>query len=243
MRNVWIIFKRELIAYFTTPLAYVLIFTFTLLSLGLTFYFGGLIEAGDASLVGFFRWHPWIYMIFGPAIGMRLWAEENRTGTTELLLTMPISPWQAIVGKFLAAAATLAATLIFTIGIVFTVYSLGEPDGRTIFSGYIGSFLIGLASISLTCAFSAMTRNPITCLLISVICCVLFTLIGYGPIIDFLRGARLNFLADVCNSVSFMSHQMELARGNMRIQSLIYLLSFTGFSLFLTSVFIRSRRS
>jgi ABC-2 type transport system permease protein len=243
MRNVWIVLKRELISYFTTPLAYVLIFTFTLLSLGLTFYFGFFIEAGDASLSRFFSFHPWIYMIFGPAVGMRLWAEENRTGTTELLLTMPISPWQAILGKFFAAAVTLAATLIFTIGIVFTVYSLGEPDGQTIFSGYIGSFLVGLSSIALTCAFSAMTRNPITCLLISVICCVLFTLIGYGPIIDFMRGAGLNFLADVCNSVSFMWHQTELARGNMRIQSLVYLISFIGFCLFLTSVFIRSRRS
>src|SRR6187431_91116 len=127
MRNVWIVFKRELIAYFTTPLAYVLIMIFTLLSLGLTFYFGFFIEAGDASLSRFFSFHPWIYMIFGPAIGMRLWSEENRTGTTELLLTMPISPWQAILGKFLAAASTLAVTLLFTLGIVFTVYDLGDP--------------------------------------------------------------------------------------------------------------------
>ena len=243
MHNIWIIFKREVIAYFTTPLAYVLIFIFTLLSLGLTFYFGFFIEAGDASLTRFFSFHPWIYMIFGPAIGMRLWAEENRTGTTELLLTMPISPWQAILGKFLAAAATLAVTLVFTFGIVFTVYSLGEPDGRTIFSGYIGSYLVGLAAIALTCAFSAVTRNPITCLLISVTLCLVLTLAGYGPIIDFLRGAKLNLLADICNSVSFMWHQTELARGNMRIQSLVYLLSFSVFCLFLTSVFIRSRRS
>ena len=243
MRNVWIVFKRELIAYFTTPLAYVLIIIFTLLSLGLTFYFGFFIEAGDASLSRFFSFHPWIYMIFGPAIGMRLWSEENRTGTTELLLTMPISPWQAILGKFLAAASTLAATLLFTLGIVFTVYDLGSPDGATIWSGYIGSFLIGLASISLTCAFSAVTRNPITCLLISVTLCLILTLVGYGPIIDFMRGAKLNMLADICNSVSFMWHQTELARGNMRIQSLVYLVTFSAFCLFLTSVFIRSKRS
>jgi ABC-2 type transport system permease protein len=242
MRNIWIVFKREFTAYFTTPLAYVLIVVFTLLSLALTFYFGGFIEAGDASLKSFFSFHPWIYMIFGPAIGMRLWAEENRTGTTELLLTMPLSPWQAIVGKFLAAAATLAATLLCTVGIVITVYRLGEPDGATIFSGYIGSYLIGLAAISLTCAFSAMTRNPITCLLLSVTVCLVLVLLGFGPIIDFLRGAKLNFLADVCNSMSFMWHQAELAAGNMTVQSLVYLLSFSGFFLFLTSVFIRSRR-
>ena len=243
MRNVWIVFKRELIAYFTTPLAYVLIIIFTLLSLGLTFYFGFFIEAGDASLSRFFSFHPWIYMIFGPAIGMRLWSEENRTGTTELLLTMPISPWQAILGKFLAAATTLAVTLLFTLGIVFTVNNLGDPDGSTIWSGYVGSFLVGLASIALTCAFSAVTRNPITCLLISVTLCLILTLVGYGPIIDFMRGAKLNVLADICNSVSFMWHQTELARGNMRIQSLVYLITFIGFCLFLTSVFIRSKRS
>jgi ABC-2 type transport system permease protein len=243
MRNVCIIFKRELIAYFTTPLAYVLIAFFTFMSLGLTFYFGFFIEGGDASLARFFSFHPWLYMIFGPAIGMRLWSEENRTGTTELLLTMPISPWQAISGKFLAAAVTLAATLLFTIGIVFTVYNLGEPDGWTIFSGYVGSYLVGLASVALTCAISSLTRNQITCLLLSVGVCIILTLIGYGPIIDFMRGAKLDTLADVCNSVSFMWHQTELARGNMRFQSLVYLISFIVFFLFLTSVFIRSKRS
>jgi ABC-2 type transport system permease protein len=243
MRNVWIVLKREFIAYFTTPLAYVLIVAFTFLSLALTFYFGFLIEAGDASLTRFFSFHPWIYIIFGPAIGMRLWAEENRTGTTELLLTMPISPWQAIVGKFLAAAITLAVALLFTLGVVFTIYHLGDPDGATIWSGYIGSFLIGLASIALTCAFSALTRNPITCLIVSVNICLVLTLVGYGPIIDFMRGANLNFLADICTSVSFMWHLTEMARGNMLVQSLVYLISFTAFCLFLTSVIIRSRRS
>jgi len=243
MRNVWIVFKRELVAYFTTPLAYVLIVAFTFLSLSLAFYFGGIIEAGDASLGRFFNFHPWIYMIFGPAIGMRLWAEENRTGTTELLLTMPISPWEAIVGKFAAAAVTLCAALTFTMGIVITIYHLGSPDGATIWSGYIGSFLVGLASIALTCAFSALTRNPITCLIVSVILCLVFTLIGYGPIIDFMRGANLNFLADICTSMSFMWHLTEMARGNMLIQYLVYLITFTAFCLFLTSVFIRSRRA
>jgi len=243
MRNVWIVFKRELIAYFTTPLAYVLIFIFTLLSLGLTFYFGGFIEQEDASLTHFFSFHSWIYIIFGPAIGMRLWSEENRTGTTELLLTMPISPWQAIAGKFFAAATTLAVALLFTTGIVITVYSFGQPDGATIWSGYIGSYLVGLASIALTCAFSAVTRNPITCLLISVTICLILTLIGFAPIIDFLRGAHMNTLADICNSMSFTWHLTELARGNMRVQSLVYLITLTAFCLFLTSVFIRSKRS
>lgn len=243
MRNVWIVFKRELTSYFTTPLAYVLIIIFCLLSLGLCLFFGGFIERGDASLTSFFYFHPWIYMIFGPAIGMRLWSEEHRMGTTELLLTMPISPWEAITGKFLAAFAVLAVTLLSTIGMVMTVYRLGEPDGGVIFSGYLGSFLVGAASIAITCAISAMTRNQITCLLIAVTICLVLTLIGFGPITDFLRGARLGFLADACNSISLLWHATELSRGLMRIQSIVYFLSLIGFCLFLTSVIIRSKRS
>src|SRR6187431_3156456 len=119
MRNIFIIFKRELKSYFNNPLAYVLIIIFSLLSMGLTFVIGDFLELNDASLVTFFFFHPWIYMIFGPAIGMRLWSEEHRMGTTELLLTMPISAWQAIVGKFLAACVVLAAALLSTLPIVF----------------------------------------------------------------------------------------------------------------------------
>ena len=243
MRNVWIVLKRELVSYFTTPLAYVLIIIFCILSLGLCLFFGGFIERGDASLTSFFYFHPWIYMIFGPAIGMRLWSEEHRMGTTELLLTMPVSPWQAILGKFLAAFTVLAVTLLSTIGMVFTVLNLGEPDTGVILSGYLGSFFVGAATIAITCAISAMTRNQITCLLISVTICLILTLVGFGPITDFLRGAKLGLLADACNGVSLLWHSSELARGLMRFQSLVYFASVIGFCLFLTSVIIRSKRS
>jgi len=248
MRNVWIVFKRELISYFTTPLAYVLIIIFCFLSLSLCLFFGGFIERGDASLSSFFYFHPWIYMIFGPAIGMRLWSEEHRMGTTELLLTMPISPWEAILGKFLAAFTVLAVTLLSTIGMVFTVLSLGEPDVGVIVSGYLGSFLVGASSIAITCAVSALTRNQITCLLVSVTICLVLTLVGFPPISDLLRsssflGIKLGFLADICNGVSLFWHSTEMARGLMRIQSLIYFISLIGFCLFLTSVIIRSKRA
>ena len=135
MRHISIIFKRELKAYFNNPLAYVLIIIYSLLSMGLTFVIGKFLELNDASLTSFFWFHPWIYMIFGPAIGMRLWSEEHRQGTTELLLTMPISAWEAIVGKFLAACVVLAAALLSTLTIVYTVYHLGKPDGAMIFIG------------------------------------------------------------------------------------------------------------
>lgn len=242
MRNIFIIFKRELKSYFNNPLAYVLIIIFGLLSMGLTFVIGDFLKMNDASLTSFFFFHPWIYMIFGPAIGMRLWSEEHRMGTTELLLTMPISAWQAIVGKFLAACVVLAAALLSTVSIVFTVYYLGKPDGQMIVSGYIGSFLVGAASIAITCAISAFTRNQISCLLVAVAVCFLLVLAGFPRVTEFLR-PNFPTLADIGNSVSFWWHQSEMARGIIRLQSPVYLLSLIGFSLYLTGVIIRGKRS
>ena len=242
MRHISIIFKRELKAYFNNPLAYVLIIIFSLLSMGLTFVIGKFLELNDASLTSFFWFHPWIYMIFGPAIGMRLWSEEHRQGTTELLLTMPISAWEAIVGKFLAACVVLAAALLSTLTIVYTVYHLGKPDGAMIFSGYLGSFLIGAATIAITCVISAMSRSQISCLLISVCICFILVLAGFPSVTDFLR-PNFPWLADLGNSVSFWWHQSEMACGLVRFQSLVYLLSLIAFCLYLTSVIIRSKRA
>ena len=242
MRNIWIVFKRELCGYFNNPLAYVLLIIFSLLSMGLTFVLGQFLERNDASLNAFFMWHPWIYMILGPAIGMRLWSEEHRMGTTELLLTMPISPWHAITGKFLASCVVLAAALLCTLPIVFTLYWLGSPDGLMIISGYLGSFLIGAATIAITCAISALTRSQITCLLISVLVCLFLVFAGFPGVTDFLR-SKVAFLADVGDSISFWWHQNETTGGLLRLQTPVYLLSVVGFCLYLTGVIIRSKRS
>lgn len=253
MRNVWIVFKRELKSYFLSPMAYVLLIIFVLLSIGIPFALASFIERNNASLFWFFYFHPWIYMIFGPAIGMRLWSEEHRMGTTELLLTMPVSPWQAILGKFGAAIVVLAAALLSTVGMVFTVNYLGEPDGGVMWAGYFGSLLVGAACIALTCAVSAVTRNQITCLLISFTLCFILILFGFPPVNEFVRGLDFNllwfipikggWLADMGNAISLTWHQNEMSRGLMRIQSLVYLLSIIVFSLYLTSVIIRSKRS
>ena len=242
MRHIGIIFKRELAAYFNNPLAYVLIVLFSISATGMTFVFGGFLQQNDASLTSFFLFHPWVYLIFGPAIGMRLWSDEHRMGTTELLLTMPISPWHAIVGKFLAACVVIAAALLSTLPIVFTVYHLGSPDGAMIASGYLGSFLIGSAIIAITCAISAITRSQISCLVMSVILCFFLILAGFPSVTDFLRPS-LPWLADMGNAISFWWHQNEMARGLVRIQSLVYLISLIVFSLYLTSVIIRSKRA
>jgi ABC-2 type transport system permease protein len=157
MRAVWTIAKRELCAYFTSPVAYVFLVIFLLLTGFFTFTAGNFFERGEASLAAFFGWHPWLYLVLVPAVGMRLWAEERRSGTLELLLTMPVAPWQAIVAKFLASWLFLALALALTFPAILTVNILGDPDNGIIAAGYVGSFLLAGAYLAVSCMTSAMT--------------------------------------------------------------------------------------
>src|SRR4051812_19776402 len=156
--NIKTIAKRELGAYFSSPLAYVFIVIFLLLCGFFTFMVAGFFERGQANLLDFFAWHPWLYLFLVPAVGMRMWSEERRLGTIELLLTMPITPWQAIVGKFLASWMVLALALLLTFPIVITVNYLGNPDNGVIFASYIGSLLLAGAYLSIAAMTSAVTR-------------------------------------------------------------------------------------
>src|ERR1035437_216058 len=143
MKHIWTIYKRELGSYFTQPTAYAIIIIFLLLSLGLTFTFGRFIRIGDATLEwSFFFWHPWIFMLLAPAVGMRLWSNDQRNDTIEPLGTFPISTWSAILGKYLAAVTVWLVALLGTFPIIITVNYLGSPDNGAILSGYIGSFLV-----------------------------------------------------------------------------------------------------
>src|SRR3954463_13783665 len=159
--NIVAIMKRELGGYFTSPVAYVFLVIFLLLTGFFTFTVGNFFERGEASLVSFFTWHPWLYLFLVPAAGMRLWSEERRLGTLELLLTMPITTWQAIVGKFLASWLFLILALALTFPIIFTVSFLGDPDGGTIFTGYLGSAFLAGAYLAITSLTSAFTRNQV----------------------------------------------------------------------------------
>src|SRR5437870_11237880 len=161
MRIIWTIVKRELVAYFTSPVAYVFMVIFLLLTGFFTFTAGNFFERGEASLAAFFGWHPWVYLVLVPAVGMRVWAEERRSGTMELLLTMPVATWQAIVAKFLASWIFLAVALVLTFPAVLTVNALGEPDNGIIFAGYLGSFFLAGAYLAITCMTSAMTPNQV----------------------------------------------------------------------------------
>src|SRR5437868_7008709 len=168
MSIVWTITKRELVAYFTSPVAYVFLVIFLLLTGFFTFTAGSFFERGEASLAAFFGWHPWLFLVLVPAVGMRVWAEERRSGTIELLLTLPIAPWQAIVAKFLASWAFLAVALVLTFPAVVTVNILGEPDNGVIVAGYLGSLFLAGAYLPITCMTSAMTRIPVVAFILSV---------------------------------------------------------------------------
>ncbi|OHE89022.1 MAG: ABC transporter permease, partial [Verrucomicrobia bacterium RIFCSPLOWO2_12_FULL_64_8] len=159
--NIMAIVKRELGGYFSSPIAYVFLVIFLLLTGFFTFTVGSFFERGEASLVSFFTWHPWLYLFLVPAVGMRLWSEERRLGTMELLLTLPITTWQAIVGKFLASWLFLALALALTFPVAVTVNWLGDPDNGVIFAGYLGSLMLAGSYLAVSCMTSAMTRNQV----------------------------------------------------------------------------------
>src|SRR6187399_552281 len=171
--NIKAITKRELGAYFSSPLAYVFIVIFLLLCGFFTFMVGGFFERGEASLVRpFFDWHPWFYLFLVPAVGMRLWAEERRVGTLELLLTMPITTWHAIAGKFLASWLFLALALALTFPVVITVNYMGDPDNGIIVTGYVGSLMLAGSYLAVSCMTSAMTRNQVISFIVAVMICL-----------------------------------------------------------------------
>jgi len=241
--NIRTIARRELGAYFSSPLAYVVIVIYLVLMGFFTFMAGGFFERGQANLESFFVWHPWLYLLV-PAVGMRLWAEERRTGTMELLLTMPITPWQAIVGKFLASWAFLAAVLFLTFPVFITVNYLGSPDNGVIIGGYIGSFLMTGAYLAISCMTSAMTRNQVISFIVSFVICLLFILCGFPLVTEFLRLLTdSSSFVDTIAAFSVITHFDGLAKGVLDSRDLIFFLSIIGFSLFTTGVIIRSHRA
>src|SRR5881394_1948870 len=187
--NIKAVAKRELIGYFSSPVAYVFLTMFLLLSGFFTFMVGRapFFEFQQASLVTFFIWLPWLFLFLVPAVGMRLWSEERRQGTIELLLTMPITAWQAIVGKFLASWVVLALALVLTFPLVITVNILGHPDNGVILCGYIGSWLMAGAYLAVSCITSAMTRTQVVSFIVAVVVCLFLILCGFAPVVNFLE--------------------------------------------------------
>ncbi len=243
LRNIWTVTKRELSGLFASPVAYVFLVIYLLLLGFLTFSLGGFFERGQASLAEpFFYWHPWVYLLLVPAVGMRLWAEERRQNTLELLLTMPIAPWHAIVGKFLASWLFLILALFLTFPIVITVGKLGSPDYGSILSAYVGSALLAGAFLAVTELTSAMTRNQIISFIVALLVCFGLILCGFEPVTKLVENSLGDGAVGVLRGLSTWYHFESFKRGVVDFRDLLYFGSVIGFCLFTTSVVLRGVR-
>lgn len=243
MRNVLIIAKRELGAYFGTPLAYVFAVIFVALTGAFTFYFGNFYENGQATLAAFFMYHPWLYLILVPAIAMRLWAEERKSGTIELLMTLPVTTWEAILGKFLAAWAFIGVALILTFPVWMTVNYLGDPDNGVIFASYIGSFLMAGAFLAIGSAISALSKNQVIAFIVAAAICFLFVMSGVEIVQNTAKLFLPGFLVEAVQSLSFLTHFDKIARGIIDVPSLFFYLSMIGFFLFANTVIVEQKKA
>lgn len=245
LRNIKAIAQRELIAYFSSPVAYVFIVIFLVVAGFFTFNLGGFFQRGEASLTSFFMWQPWLYLFLVPAVGMRLWAEERRLGTLELLLTMPVTSWQAIVGKFLASWIFLGLTLLMTFPLVITVNYLGSPDNGMILGSYLGSFLLAGGYLAISSLTSSMTRNQVISFILSVVICLFLILAGYPPVTEMVRRTfpDANWLVDSVASFSVMTHFDPFQRGLVDLRDVVFFFSIMGFALFGTGVVLRGHRA
>jgi ABC-2 type transport system permease protein len=232
MNQVWPIFKREFAAYFATPLAYVFIVIF-LFAMGVfTFYIGRFYDNGTADLGVFFSYHPWLYLFLIPAIAMRLWAEERRTGTMELLLTLPAPLWASVAGKYLAAWAFTGLALLLTFPVWITVNYLGSPDNGVIVAGYIGSLLMAGSYLAIGSCISATTNNQVIAFVVTVVVCFLFTVSGMPLVVDFFKAWAPLTLVTAISSFSFLTHFTAITAGVIDLRDAIFF--FTLIALFLT---------
>lgn len=244
MKDVWTIYKRELGSYFGQPIAYAIIVIFLLLSMVFTFTLGNFIEAGDASLTySFFLYLPFVLMVLVPAVGMRLWSEELRSGTVELVGTYPISLWSVILGKFKAAATVWLLAIALTFPIWITVNWLGEPDNLAIFSGYIGAYLLACTFLAITLLVSAFTRDQVICLIVSSAICIALVFATFEP---FVRQYSKTFSPEVRDAITALGvwdHFLSLARGAFRLQDFVWFISIIAAALFGTSAILSAKRS
>tara|TARA_Y100001001_G_scaffold52543_1_gene48744 strand:+ start:101 stop:835 length:735 start_codon:yes stop_codon:yes gene_type:complete len=222
MNVIGALFRRELQSYFATPVAYVFIVIFLVLMGAFTFYLGNFYERGQADLGPFFIFHPWLYLLLVPAITMRLWAEERKTGSIELLMTLPITPWQAVLGKYLAAWAFTGVALLLTFPIWITVNYLGDPDNGAIVAAYIGSFLMAGGFLAIGACLSATTPNQVIAFVITVVVCFVFLVSGFPMVLDFFTSWAPQILVDGIASLSFLTHFESISKGVIDLRDLIY---------------------
>ncbi len=243
MRNVGLILRRELASYFATPLAYIFIFIFLVLANAFTFYLGDFYQRGQADLKPFFAFHPWLYLFLIPALSMRLWAEERKSGTIELLMTLPVKTWEAVLGKYLAAWLFTGLALALTFPIWITVNYLGNPDNGVILASYLGSLLLAGGFLAVGSCMSALTRSQVVAFILGVVACFVLLLAGYPLVIDAFQGWAPQVLVKAIASLSFLTHFQSITRGVLEARDVLYFAMLIAFFLFTTTVALDLRKA
>ena len=239
----YLIFQRELLSYFATPIAYVFIAIFLLLSSLFTFYLGNFFELGQASLSSFFEWHPWLYLFLIPSITMRLWAEEKKTGTIEFITTIPLKISSIVIGKFLAAWIFSIIALSLTFPLWITVNYLGAPDNGVIIASYIGSILMAGGYLSIGACISALTNNQVIAFVITATICFLFTVSGLPIVLDFFTAWSGQSLTDTIASFSFLTNYTDITRGLIDLRSILFFITLIVFFLYLNILIVTNLRN
>jgi ABC-2 type transport system permease protein len=263
LKSVGIILRREFGGYFASPLAYIFLLIFLVLTSALTFKLGQLFERGQADMYPFFQFLPWVYLILMPALSMRLWAEERSSGSIELLLTLPVTLWQAVLGKFLAAWAFVVIALVLTVPIWMTVAYLGDPDNGAVFAGYLGSLLMAGAYLAIGQCISALTRNQVIAFIVSFVACLFLVMAGYPLVIDWFTGSTEyvaswswlgttghdavvavgNLITSVIAGASFLTRFESITKGVLDLRDLLYFGFMITFFLLASTVVLESRKS
>lgn len=243
MQGLTHVLRRELAGYFATPVAYVFIVIFLFLAGIFTFYLGNFFERGQADLKPFFLFHPWLYLFLIPAITMRLWAEERKSGTIELLMTLPVGLGAVVIGKFLAAWAFTAIALALTFPIWLTVTYLGQPDHGVILAGYIGSLLMAGGYLAIGSCLSAITSNQVIAFVISVVVCFVFTVAGAPMVLDFFAGWAPAFVVDLVGSFSFLRHFNAIVDGVIDLRDVVFFASLILLFLFANAIAVEVKKA
>jgi len=243
MSHIAVIVRRELGSYFATPLAYVFIVIFLVLAGALAFFVGNFFDRGQADLQPFFTFHPWLYLVLIPALAMRLWAEERKSGTIELLLTLPISMTEAVVGKFLASWAFAGIALILTVPFWITVNYLGHPDNGVILASYIASFLMAGAFLAIGACLSALTKNQVIAFVVTAAVCFAFTVSGSPIVLGFIKGWAPEAVLGTVAGFSFLTHFNAIIRGVIDLRDAVFFLSVIAFFLYANTIIVDLKKA
>ncbi|HEX5419093.1 MAG TPA: ABC transporter permease subunit [Gammaproteobacteria bacterium] len=243
MNGIMAVMRRELRSYFATPIAYVFIVIFLMVAAAFTFYLGDFYERGQADLQPFFTFHPWLFLFLVPALSMRLWAEERRSGSIELLMTLPIEVWQSVVGKFLAAWAFTALAIALTFPMWITVNYLGSPDNGVILAAYIGSILMAGGFLAVGSFISAVTKNQVVAFIISVVVCFLLLLAGYSLVLNMFSGWAPQSVVDAVASLSFLTHFQSISKGVIDLRDIVYFALLIGAALYANTIVLQLKKA